>query len=412
MGEELKYFLLGIQGLGLSFGLWLALAFVAGIVIDRVLRSRSAERTRKRLDKGDKAFFKGIQYLLSDEPDLAIEQFTKSVQINSDTIETYIALGNLYRSKGDIERAIRIRKGIILRPSLEKSIQLRAIFDLGLDYRKGGFVNRALSAFQEVLKRDPKSVGALEQVERIYEDICDWQSAFNTRQTLSRIAPGEHRHILAHHLTELGKIQERGGDSEAAEKSYKKALTIFDRCVDACLHMGDLYFEQGKYKKAFSMWERVVKVAPHFTFLVYQKLQKVYSAVKDIKGVEDFLMRPSRRNPDNLTRLALAQYLYNKGDKEAALKELSQTVELYPSFLDARKFKGEVLLKEGREKEALEEYKNLLSVVGLPYLKFQCNTCGYRTDEFLWKCPQCLKWDTVDIVKQSSSGLSNENIPS
>lgn len=404
--------MLAMQGLNFNVGLWLAFAFIAGIAVDRLLRSRRAERMRKRLDKGDTAFFKGIQYLLSDEPDLAIEQFTKSVQINSETIETYIALGNLYRSKGDIERAIRIRKGIILRPNLEKSIQLRAIFDLGLDYRKGGFVNRALSAFQEVLRSDPRNVGALEQIERIYEDVCDWQSAFNTRQALSRIVKGEHRHILAHHLTELGKVQQKAGDSEMAEKSYKKALSVSDRCVDACLHMGDLYFDQQKYKKALSMWKRVVEVAPHFTFLVYQKLQKVYSAVKDAKEVEDFLMESSRKNPDNLTRLALAQYLYNKGEKESALSELNQIIELYPSFLEARKFKGEVLLKEGKDKEVLAEYRDLLSVVDFPYLKFQCSKCGYRNDKFLWRCPQCLKWDTVGIVSQSPSSLLNENIPS
>ncbi|MFB0532049.1 MAG: hypothetical protein ACETVU_00075, partial [Desulfatiglandales bacterium] len=107
MWEEIKYLFFGLQDF--RFGVYLILAFVAGLIVDRLMRSRGAERLRRRLDKGDKAFFQGIQYILSNEPDQAIEQFTKSVQINSDTIETYVALGNLYRSKGDIERAIRIR---------------------------------------------------------------------------------------------------------------------------------------------------------------------------------------------------------------------------------------------------------------------------------------------------------------
>ena len=398
--------------LDIQFGIWLVIAFVAGFFFNRFIRSRSAEKLRKKLDKGDKAFFQGIQHMLSNEPDRAIEQFTKAVQINSDTIETYVALGHLYRSKGDIDRAIRIRQGIILRPNLDKEIRLRAIFDLGLDYRKGGFLNRAISTFHEVLKDDPNNVEALEQIERIYEDMYDWEKAFRTRQSISKLVKGDHRHILAHQKTELGKIQERNGDIVSAEKSYKKAISIFDKCVDIYLHLGHLYFNQQDHEKALSTWKRVVDVAPQFTFLVYKRLEKTYSMMRNLKGVEDFLRDSARKNSNSFTNLALARYLYNKGETDSALNELNQTIQSAPSFLNARKFIGEILLKEGRNEEALEAYKDLILVLDFPYLKFQCSNCGYRPDELVWKCPQCLKWDSIDIIKPSSSDLSNGNVPS
>jgi lipopolysaccharide biosynthesis regulator YciM len=410
MWEEIKYWFFEL--LGLRLAIWLILAFIAGLLVDRFIRSRRAEKLRRKMDKGDKAFFQGIQYMLSNEPDQAIEQFTKSVQINSDTIETYVALGNLYRSKGDIERAIRIRQGIILRPNLDEKIRLRAIFDLGLDYRKGGFLSRAISTFQEVLDSDPNNIEALKQIERIYEDVYDWEKAFETRQAISRLVKGEHRHILAHHQTELGKIQEKDGDILRAEKSYKKALSIFDKCVDVYLHLGDLYFSQQNHKKALSAWKRVVDVAPQFTFLAYQRLERAYSRMKSLKPIEDFLRESVRKNSDGFTHLALAKYLYSKGEIDSALHQLNQAIKLVPSFLDARKFMGEVLLKEGRNEEALRAYKDLLLKLDFPYLKFQCSNCGYRTDKLVWKCPQCLKWDSIDIIKSSSSDLSNGNVPS
>jgi len=410
MWEEIKNLFFG--PIDLRFGVWLIVAFVGGFLVDRFIRSRSAEKLKKKLDKGDKAFFQGIQHILSNEPDQAIEQFTKSVQINSDTIETYVALGHLYRSKGDIERAIRIRQGIILRPNLDKGIRLRAIFDLGLDYRKGGFLNRAILAFQEVLEDDPNNIEALEQIERIYEDIYNWEKGFKTRQAISKLVKGDHRHILAHQQTELGKIQEKNGDMVRAEKSYKKAISIFDRCVDVYLHLGDLYFSQQRHKKALSTWKRVVDVVPQFTFLAYQRLEKAYSKMKNLKGVEDILRESARRNSDSFTHLALARYLYKKGEADSALGELNQAIKSVPSFLNARKFMGEILLKEGRNEEALEAYKNLLLILDFPYLKFQCSNCGYRPDELVWKCPQCLKWDSIDIIKPSSSDLSNGNVPS
>jgi lipopolysaccharide biosynthesis regulator YciM len=398
------------SNLDIRFGVWLAVAFIAGFLIDRFSRSRHAEKLRKKLDRGDKAFFQGIQHILSNEPDQAIEQFTKSVKINSDTIETYVALGHLYRSKGDIERAIRIRQGIILRPNLDKEVRLRAIFDLGLDYRKGGFLNRAISAFQEVLEDDPNNIEALEQTERIYEDMYDWEKAFKMRESISKLVKGDHRHILAHQKTELGKVQERNGDRARAEKSYKKAISIFDKCVDTYLHLGDLYFSQQDRQKALSTWKRLVDVAPQFTFLAYNRLEKAYSTMKNLKGVEDFLKDSARKNSDSFTNLALAKYLYNKGETDSALDELNQTIKLAPSFLNARKVIGEILFKEGRNEEALEAYKDLLVILDFPYLKFQCSNCGYIPDELVWKCPQCLKWDSIDIIKSSSPNVSNGNV--
>ena len=410
MWEEIKYWLVDHPGLG--FTVFLFLAFIAGVLADRFLRSRSAERLRKRLHERDEAFFKGIHYLLSNEPDQAIEQFTKSVQINSDTVETYVALGHLYRSKGDIERAIRIRQGIILRSNIDKDIRLRAIFDLGLDYKKGGFLNRALLAFQKVIESDPNNIEALEQIERIYEDVYDWEKAFKTRQAISRLVRGKHGHILAHHQTEIGKIQEKNGDIDEAERSYKKAFSICDRCVDAYLHLGDLYFSQQRYKKALSAWKRVVNVTPQFSFLVYQRLERAYSKIQNLKEVEHFLLESAQKNPDTFTYLALARYFYLKEDIDSALDQLNKAITLFPSFLDARRFMGEILLEKGRRQEALEAYKDLLVRLNFSGLQFQCGNCGYKQDKLVWKCPQCLKWDSMNFVKPTSSGSSNGNAPS
>jgi lipopolysaccharide biosynthesis regulator YciM len=111
-----------------------AVGIILGLVISRLTHHHKGTKTSEVLStEGDRAFFKGIQYMLSNDPDLAIEEFAKSVQINSDTIETYVALGNLYRSKGNIEKAIRIRQSIILRPHLDERIKLRALVDLGQD---------------------------------------------------------------------------------------------------------------------------------------------------------------------------------------------------------------------------------------------------------------------------------------
>lgn len=391
-----------LLGIFISFGI--------GIVIGKGILRPKGDRDRASESKGDKAFFKGIQYIISNDHDHAIEEFTKSVQVNSDTIETYIALGNLYRSKGDIDRAIRIRHNIILRPNIEEKIKLTALFDLGLDYRKGGLLNRALSIFLKVVQKDPSNVETLEEIERIYEEMRDWESAYRTRQKISRLVQGEHSHILAHHLVERGKMSLERGDMASANSFFNKATSIHQGCVDAYLHQGDLYFSKQEYKKAISIWEKVARVAPQFTFLAYGRLEGAYSKMKNLKPVETFLKECAQSNSDAFTHLALARYLFNEGDLDGALREVDGALEKAPYFWEARRFKGEMLLAHGKEKGVISDYAELIEHLDMPYLRFQCEQCGFLPKELLWQCPQCKRWDTIrlidsaDTLPKSSSG--------
>ncbi len=376
----------------------IGVAFIIGLIIGRVARRNRIKGVTLSPRQGDDAFFKGIQYILSNDRDLAIEAFTKSVQVNSDTIETYVALGNLYRSKGDIDRAIRIRQTIILRPNIDDQIKLRALFDLGLDYRKGGFLNRALITFLDVLKKQPSNLETLEEIEKIYEELKDWENAFLTRQKIAKLASGDHAHILAHHQTEMGKILMEKGEISRAKACYEKAISIHEQCVDAYLHLGDLYFGNQDFKKAIALWKKVVKIVPRFTVLAYRRLEGSYSKMKNLKPVGDFLKECAQFNTDAFTHLALARYLYTELDYDGALKELQSALALTPSFWEARKFMGEILLAQDRQQEALKAYKELVPLLNFQYLEFQCANCGFRPNDLHWQCPQCKKWDTIDFT--------------
>lgn len=386
-----------VSGIALLLGLFLG------------VRIRPAEKEKKKTvaSKGDRSFFKGIQYLLSDDHDQAIEEFTKSVQVNSDTIETYVALGNLYRSRGDIDRAIRIRQSIILRPNIDERIKIRAMFDLAKDYRKGGFLNRALKTFLDVAERDPSDVKTLKEIEKIYEELRDWENAYTTRQKIARLEKGDHQHILAHYLVETGKVSREQGDLGRARTLFMKALSIDRRCVDAYLHLGDLYFAKQEYKKAISTWKKVVEITPQFTFLAYRRLEGAYSQMKDLEPVRNFLKDCSESNPDAFTHMALARYLNNDNDVEGALGEIEKALELDPSFWEARRFKGEILLGHGRESDVISEYREIIAHLTMPYLRFRCAQCGFEPAELQWKCPQCNRWDTVGLIDSTGAAVEH-----
>lgn len=376
----------------------IVIAFIIGSIAGRLIRHGTEEKLKPIDTESEKAFFKGVQYILSNDHDQAIEEFAKSVQVNSDTIETYVALGNLYRSRGDIDRAIRIRQNIILRPSIDEQIKINALFDLGLDYRKGGFINRALETFLKVLQKEPSNIETLEEVEKIYEEMKDWPNAFASRQRIIRLTGVDHRHILAHHQTEIGKSFEEKGDSFGAKSCYKKAISIHENCLDAYLHLGDLYFDKQEYKKAIATWKEVVRVAPNFTFLAYRRLEGAYSRMKDPQPMEIFLRECAQLNSDAFTHLALARYLANEQDYNGALRELEAALSLDPYFWKARKYMGEILLENRMKDEALDAYKDLISHLNVPYLTFRCTNCGFIPTKLQWQCPSCKKWDTMNFM--------------
>ncbi len=365
-------------------------AFFFGIGIWLFIRKRKEENG----ERSEKALFKGIKYLISNERDLAIEEFVKSVKLNSETVETYIALADLYRSKGEIGRAIRIRQNIIMRPNLDEKTKLSALFDLGLDYRKAGLLDRALYFFQKVIQKDPKNIKALKEIEKIYEDTKEWDKAYEIRKKIEKIEKADHRNILAHYLTEMAKEEEKNGNTKKAISLLKKAISTYKGCIDAYLHLGDIYFGLREYKKALNFWKDALDTSSRFAFLVYRRLEKMFS-IEDSLPIEEILKECAEKNPDVFICMAYAKYLYAKGDTDGALSWTEKAIKIDPLFWEARRFKGKILLENKREKEALEEFKDILENIPDSYLRFQCKRCGFVSSELQWKCPQCRNWDTM-----------------
>jgi lipopolysaccharide biosynthesis regulator YciM len=395
-----------------NFVFYLLAVLIFGFLAVRFSKIRGKKNLNPRKVKGDKAFFKGIQYLLANDPDHAIEEFSKSVQVNSDTIETYVALGNLYRLKGDFDRAIRIRQTIILRPNIDDHVKMRALYDLGLDYKRGGFLEKALETFLDLLNKQPSSTTALEEAENIYEEMKEWEKAFSIRRKISKLIKGDHYIILAHHKTESGKAYFNKGDLTGAKSAFKKAISINRTCIDAYLHLGDSYFREGNFKKALSTWKKIVKISPEWTFLTYRRLEDAYGKMKDVKHIEGFLKECARFNLDAFTHLALARYMLNEKNYDGALAEVKTALELVPSLWEAHRIYGEALLESGRVEDALESYRELLSHFTDPYLEFQCSNCGYASKDLKWQCPKCKKWDTINLKNPDlrNSLLTKDNI--
>ncbi len=379
------------------------LGLFLGWLISSLFFLRRGGATRVNEGKEKRAYLKGVSYILSDDPDQAIKEFTKAVQINSDTVETYLTLGNLFRSKGEVSRAIRIHQSIISRPALDEKIRLQALYGLGLDFKKAGFVQRAISTFQEVSRHDPYFLDAYIQLEDLFEKSKEWEKALATQLKIKRLKGSKDGNVLAHLETELGKECFRRGEYIKAGKIYKKALSFDEHCVDTYLHLGDLYFSQDRLPKAIATWKEAIEVEPSLAYLTYHRLEEAYLRVGEPNLLEDLLRECISRNYQDIqAHLALAKHLKRKGSVGEATRELEAVIAIDPQCIEARKELGTILLEMGKEAEALKQYQGLLETITLPTKNFQCTKCGYESGEMLWKCPQCLTWDTIGLKSSFS----------
>lgn len=358
-----------------------------------------ARRTRKAAGKGDvrgdQYYIKGLNYLLSNETDKAIEEFVRVTHLDPDTIESYLGLGHLYRQKGDFDRAIRLHRSLLARPDLKAPDQEQILLALGADYRSAGLWGRAVGVYRQALEKNPNKIEVYQDLAAIHEEERNWKEAYRAQQEYEKRTGSKQKNILSHLQTEMGKQAIEEGQKDRAYKNFKSALSTDPTCLDAALHLGDLYLQDGKSAKAMEIWEGVVLQDTTFAHLAYDRLEKAYfdqNRYDDIAGLYEKVIAG---NPENVkARVALGTYFARKNMLDEALVHLREALRLQPRSVEARSQVSELLLRHHMHDEIEKEYADLIAALGEPSGQFTCVRCGLQAAELSWRCPQCRGWDT------------------
>ncbi|MBF0461080.1 MAG: tetratricopeptide repeat protein [Magnetococcales bacterium] len=399
--------LIGWSALALTVG---AVLFRAGYRIgrDRALRLQSQGGPPGLVRHEEAAFyFRGVNFLLSDEPDKAIEAFTQAVRINSETVEIYLSLGNLFRARGEVGRAIRIHQNIIARPDLSDQNRTVALFALAEDYRQGGFLDRAVDSYRRVLAVDPTHRKALSGLQALHESEGRWDLALEVLRTLKQVSgqadPRREAHLLLRTGLEQREADKRGSGTDNASgqvatlEPFWTAIKVYPGCVEAYRLLGEAQLERGEISAAIKNFSTVRKTRPSHFFLLVNALQKAYTLSGDEKGFYR-LMSEAVASPSASPRLILcwSNILEEQGRVEEAIQLLRRGVVLHPgsTHLAHRLL---VLLRRDRQlEEALEVADRCLDLLTSRQPVFQCSQCGFKSQDISWKCPQCQVWDTME----------------
>ncbi len=339
----------------------------------------------------------GLNFLVSNQIDLAIEELAKAASLDSDALEVHMILGNLYREKGQVGKAITVHQGLLQRPNLSKLEHAYVLLCIGLDYKRGGFVDRALEAFNEVLRLDANNSYALVNLQKLHEEQHQWSDAYDTRQRLSKLTDSESKNesILAFLENEIGLEAVRRKDPVEAIRRFEGAIDLDARAVPAYLNLGDVRVAQNKDQEAVEIWERVIKVAPDRAYLAFDRLEAV--AVRT--GAPERFTKLCRRliddNPqDWRARLALSRHLAAGGHAQDALELLFAALVQNPHALGIHQAIWRALGQLRHPASLVDHYGELTRHAVFYLDPHICLRCRYRSTELLWQCPHCHDWNT------------------
>lgn len=382
--------------------LWLLLPLAAGSGWSVARFEQRRNVTRKDLPS---AYFKGLNYLLNEQADKAIEIFIKVLEVNSETVETHLALGSLFRRRGEVDRAIRIHQNIIARPALDRHQRSRALLELGQDYLKAGLFDRAENLFLELAEIRDHNEEALRLLMHIYQQEREWQNAIDICRRLGRTGGSDVSDVVAHYHCELADDALVRNDLEEAREQARRALQNDKACVRASMLLGTIEATVGHHKEAIKAWRRVEAQDPRYLGEIAGRVAASFAALDDEEGLYQFFQDALARFGDVAVMLALAEVI----DKRDGIAEAEAFVVSWlrkkPSVRGLnRLIDFQLGQSSGAARDDLAILKGIIERIVESRQRYVCQQCGFTGRSLHWQCPGCHRWNTVKPVGEDNVG--------
>lgn len=341
-------------------------------------------------------YFRGLNYLINEQPDKAVDVFIHLLEVDTDTVEMHLALGNLFRQRGEVDRAIRIHQNLIARPQLKKSHRLQALSALGEDYLRAGVLDRAEKIFLELVSLGDDNHRGLHFLLDIYQREKEWLKAIEIAKKLTLERRNETKMMIAQFYCELALQMKAKGHLIEAKDFLKRAERADQYCVRASLLQGNIAQQAHDYSLAIHCYLRVTKHNTAFISEVVNPVVQCYEALRDDDSLKTFLMRALDAYPSDHVIFAISKFLQRTEGSKVAISFLTEQIKLTSSLRGLTHLVDlYVLNSEGETKEKLKILGKLIRshVEDMPL--YQCGQCGFSSRSLSWLCPGCHRWVTV-----------------
>ena len=338
-----------------------------------------------------RSYFTGLNFLLNEQPDKAIDSFLEVAKVDSQTVELHFALGNLFRRRGETDRAIRMHQNLIDRADLDDQVRLHALSELGQDFLKAGLLDRAEEMFDKLIGTAFEGEAKRFLLE-IYQAEKEWQKAIDLARELPDVATQQE---VAEFYCELAAGEIMRSRADAARACLDQAMQQNRRCVRASLLQGELLLQEGRPEEAIAAWQRIEQQDPPFLTLVAQRLLEAYRKLERRDEGIALLRGYLERYPSlDLLEVVYQLVLESEGN-EAAYRLVRDELQRNPSLLGLEKLMSASLpLTEPGLRPDIELAKTIIQGYTKRLSRYRCDNCGFKARQFYWRCPACGGWET------------------
>jgi lipopolysaccharide biosynthesis regulator YciM len=377
--------------------LWLLLPVAAASGWMAARRSRKQNK-RPCFDVSSD-YFKGLNYLLNEQPDKAIEVFVRMAEVDNDTAETHLALGSLFRRRGEVDRAILIHQNLIARPSLSLEQRAHALSELGEDYMKAGLLDRAEHLFQELIELKSMVPSALKHLIDIYQQEQDWEKTIEICHQYDRETGSNSGEVVAQYYCELAEKSLEAADKEQFSRYIKQAFKHEKNCVRASMLLADKEMHEGNYDRAISCFQQIVNQDIDYFPNVIESLKECFIKTGKEKELSPFLDSILEHYGGITPVLYRAEEILSD-DEGQAIAFMVEQLRHKPSVRGLQ-WLVELILdrSEGKARENLTILRDLMDTLMENKPVYECQHCGFNGKSMHWQCPGCKQWNTIKPIK-------------
>ncbi len=377
---------------------WLLLPTAAAV--SWYIARRGSERiSGARVNRLRSSYFRGLNYLLNEQPDKAIEVFLHIAEVDSDTVETHLALGNLFRRRGEVDRAIRVHQNLVARPNLSAEQKTQALLELGEDYMRAGLLDRAETLFTDLVGIDARAPSALRHLISIYQQERDWRKAIDHARRLEQATGESQARLMAQYHCELAEHARSRKDPDAARRHLAEAFACEPQCVRGLMISARTALDAGDPVSAAVALEQVVEKDIEFVPEILAPVLSCYDQLGEGHRAREFLRMLTERYEGITPVIALTRLIEQDEDGAAAASYLAEQLRSRPSIrglmhLIALSLKS----AQGSDRTALAVLDELVRKLVEGKAVYRCTRCGFGARAHHWQCPSCKSWGSVKPI--------------
>ncbi len=357
------------------------------------------KRQAKRAGQPSKEYFVGLNYLLNEQTDQAIDVFIKALDTDNDTVDTCLALGSVFGKRGEVEKSIRVHQDLLARPSLTSSQCFQVQLALAQNYSAAGLLDRAEAILTDLVRqKHPLLDRALQQLLKIYEREREWHKAIDVAQRLKKNGAGHYGATLAHFYCEQGETAIQHNDKVLARRLISHAFAQDKQSVRASLLLGQMEFDAGNYKLAIKALQRISTQDISFVPVSLPLLEKAFEASGSLRGFVAYLERCLGERPGTAVIVTLSRLLCQQAGEPEAVSFLSTQLERHPTLRGLHELIGLRRQSQVADDELLLIHHLTGRLLELKPV-FSCAGCGFSGKEMHWQCPRCHCWGSIKPIQ-------------